>query len=114
MQPEISITYSSHGGNGLAGMGGSLAGLSVITRSVKTIAQDLAAGGVNFDSADRFALDGHRLVAINGVYGADGTEYRTEMESFSRIVSYGQAGHGPAYFRVWAKSGSRPDRGQPG
>jgi len=105
MQPSLAIAYSSHGGNGLLGMGGSLSGLSVITRAAKTIAQDEATGGVNFDSDDRFALDGQRLVAVNGNYGANGTEYRTEMDSFDRIISFGQSGHGPAYFRVWTKSG---------
>ncbi len=111
MQPSLAVTYSSHGGNGLVGMGGSLSGLSVITRAAKSIAQDGATDGVNFDGNDRFALDGQRLVAVSGVYGADGTEYRTEMESFSKIVSYGQAGNGPAYFRVWLKSGQIFDYG---
>ena len=38
-------------------------------------------------------------------YGADGAEYRTERESFSKVVSYGVAGNGPAWFKAWTKSG---------
>ena len=45
-------------------------------------------GGVNFDANDRFALDGQRLIAINGADGADGTEYRLEFDPTSRISSY--------------------------
>lgn len=46
------------------------------------------------------------LVAITGNYGANGTEYRTEIDAFAKIVSYGQAGNGPSYFKVWTKSGA--------
>jgi len=105
IEPKLSLAYNSQGGNGLLGMGWSLGGLSVIHRCPKTVAQDGVLGGVNYDANDRFCLDGQRLVAINGTYGADATEYRTEMESFSRIVSYGSQGSGPAYWKVWTKSG---------
>jgi len=44
-------------------------------------------------------------MAVGGVYGADGTEYRTEQDTFRRIISYGQAGTGPNTFTVWTKSG---------
>ena len=105
MKPNLSINYSSQSGNGLLGMGWSLGGLSVIHRCPKTVAQDGALGGVNFDANDRFCIDGQRLVAIAGTYGAPNTEYRTETESYSRIVSYGTTGTGPTSFKVWTKSG---------
>lgn len=41
----------------------------------------------------------------SGSYGGDGAEYRTEIDSFSRIVSRGSAGNGPAWFEVRTKSG---------
>ncbi|CCD95724.1 hypothetical protein BRAO375_4650016 [Bradyrhizobium sp. ORS 375] len=50
-------------------------------------------------------MDGERLVAISGAYGADGTEYRTEIESYNKIISHGTAGAGPAWFEVYSKSG---------
>jgi hypothetical protein len=106
MTPSLSLSYNSRGGNGLLGMGWSLTGLPAITRCPKTIAQDGAVGGINYDANDRFCLEGERLVAIGtGTYSANGTEYRTEREAFSKVVSYGTAGTGPQYFKVWTKSG---------
>ncbi len=105
MQPALSLDYNSQGGNGLLGVGWSLNGLSAISRCSQTQAQDGVRGSVNYDANDRFCLDGQRLIVVSGAYGADGAEYRTEIESYSRIISYGAAGNGPAYFKVWSKSG---------
>lgn len=105
IEPKLALSYNSQAGNGLLGVGWSLSGLSAVTRCPRTIAQDGAKGGINFDANDRFCLDGQRLVAISGAYGADGTEYRTERESFSKVISYGSAGSGPAWFMVWTKAG---------
>ncbi|HTQ13589.1 MAG TPA: FG-GAP-like repeat-containing protein, partial [Rhizomicrobium sp.] len=112
MVPALSLDYSSQGGDGLEGLGWSLSGLPSISRCPRTLAQDGVHGGVNFDANDRFCLEGQRLIAINnGVYGADGTEYRTEIDGFSRIVSHGVAGNGPAWFEVWTKSGQHMEFG---
>ena len=105
MQPSLSIAYSSQGGNGLLGVGWSLSGLTTIIRCSATLAQDGFIDRVDFDDNDRFCLDGERLINVNGEYGADGTEYRTEHNSFSRITSYGQAASGPAWFTVETKAG---------
>jgi uncharacterized protein (DUF3820 family) len=106
LEPKLSLQYDSRSGNGLLGVGWSLAGLPAITRCGRTIAQDGQVGGVAYDANDRFCLDGQRLIALDGgTYGADGTEYRTERESFSKVVSYGQAGSGPSHFKVWTKAG---------
>lgn len=105
IQPKLSFTYSNHGNNGPLGVGFSLSGLSVITRCKATLAQDGFIDGVDFDGNDKFCLDGERLIAVNGTYGADGTEYRTEHTNFSKIISYGKAGDGPEKFKVWTKSG---------
>jgi hypothetical protein len=92
LEPSLSFVYSSQAGNGPLGVGWSLGGLSNVHRCPRTLAQDGAVGGINFDADDRFCIDGRRLVAISGAYGADGTEYRTEIDSFAKIVSYGAAG----------------------
>jgi hypothetical protein len=105
IEPKLSLNYNSQAGNGLLGMGWSLGGLSAIEHCPRTMAQDGVRGAVNYDSNDRFCLDGQRLVAVSGAYGADGTEYRTEIDSFAKIVSYDAAGNGPAWFKVWTKSG---------
>ena len=111
MAPTLSLNYNSQGGNGPLGVGWSLGGLSAITRCPATIVQDGFKGGINYDGNDRYCLDGQRLVAVSGVYGANGTEYRTETESYTRVVSYGTAGNGPAWFKAWTKAGQIIDYG---
>jgi len=105
LQPSLGLVYNSQGPTGLLGAGWGLDGLPAITRCGATFAQDGFSGGVKFDANDRFCLAGHRLMVINGAYGAHGAEYRTEVDSFVRVVSYGAAGTGPASFRVWTKAG---------
>lgn len=105
MTPGLSLNYSSNAGNGPLGRGWSLGGLSIITRCPQTYVQDGQPGAVRLDAADRFCLDGQRLVAVSGIYGADQTEYRTETESFARVVSYGGSGAAPDYFKVWTRQG---------
>jgi hypothetical protein len=107
MQPSLSLQYNSRGGNGLLGMGWSLAGLPAVARCLRTIAQDGAPGGITYNWSDKFCLEGERLIALNTTvtYGAPGSEFRTERDGFSRIVSNGYAGNGPGWFQVWTKSG---------
>ncbi len=105
MVPSLSLEYSSQSGDGIVGLGWSLAGLPSIGRCPRTVAQDTIKGSVNYDANDRFCMEGQRLIAISGTYGANNTEYRTEIEGFSKVVSYGTAGTGPSYFKVWTKSG---------
>ena len=105
MTPTLALEYNSQSPNGLLGVGWSLSGLPSITRCGRTFVQDGVLSGINFDANDRFCMDGQRLVAISGTYGADGTQYRTEVETFSKIISHGGAGSGPAWFEVHTKSG---------
>ena len=105
MFPSLALSYNSQGGNGLLGVGWSLSGLSAVTRCPKTLVQDGIKSGIQYDANDKYCLDGQRLVAISGTYGANGAEYRTEREGFSKIVSYGSNGYGPTNFKVWTKSG---------
>ena len=105
MVPALSLDYSSQSGDGIVGLGWTLSGLPSIGRCARTYAQDNVHGSVNYDANDRFCMEGQRLVAISGTYGADSTVYRTEIDGFSKIVSYGTAGNGPSYFKVWTKSG---------
>ncbi|WP_315804678.1 MULTISPECIES: FG-GAP-like repeat-containing protein [unclassified Bradyrhizobium] len=105
MVPSLTLDYSSQGGNGVLGVGWSLGGLPSIGRCQRTVAQDGVLGGVNFDGNDRFCLEGQRLILVSGAYGADGAEYRTEIDAYSKIVSRGIAGSGPAWFEVRTKAG---------
>ncbi|CCE06207.1 hypothetical protein BRAS3843_1640017 [Bradyrhizobium sp. STM 3843] len=111
MSPSLSLNYNSQGGNSLLGVGWSLGGLSSIGRCPQTVAQDGAIRPVFFDSNDRFCLDGRRLVVVTGSYGADGAEYRTEIDTYSKIISHGTVGTGPAWFEVHTKSGQTLEYG---
>ena len=99
MKPELSIHYNSNSGNGLLGIGFSLGGLSAVYRCSKTIATDGVKDVVGYDDNDRYCLDGQRLIAISGQDGKSGSEYRTEIESFSRVKFTGN------HWTVETKSG---------
>jgi hypothetical protein len=105
VMPSLSLEYTSQGINGLLGVGWMLGGLPSIGHCSRTMAQDGAVGGVNFDANDRFCMDGQRLVVVSGAYGADGALYHAEVDTFAKIVSHGTAGNGPAWFEVHTKSG---------
>ena len=112
MQPSLSLSYNSNGGNGILGQGWTLQGLSTISRCPKTKAQDNAHGTIRYNADDRFCLDGQRLVAVRGSDGSSGTEYRTEIDSFVKVISRGTAGSGPQYWEVWTKSGQKMEYGR--
>ncbi len=85
MQPSVALSYSSRGGNGAAGLGWSLSAGGSIARCGRTPAQDAETRGVRLDGGDRLCLDGQRLVATSGSYGAVDTLYGTEIDSFTRV-----------------------------
>ncbi len=84
--PDVSLVYSSQSGNGPLGVGWSIGGLSSISRGPRTLSNDQAVAGVQFNnSQDRYYLDGQRLILVGGTQGAVNAEYRTELDQFSRI-----------------------------
>ncbi|WP_051311845.1 FG-GAP-like repeat-containing protein, partial [Zooshikella ganghwensis] len=105
LTPNLALEYDSQKNNGLVGVGWRLAGFPVISRCPTTLEKDGFIDGVDFDDNDKFCLNGQRLVAIKGTYGANGTEYRTEYDNYKKIISYGAVGNGPAYFKVIHKNG---------
>ena len=105
LQPALSLSYSSQGGAGIAGYGWSLSGFSSITRGKKTLVTDKEIHGVNFTYDDQYYLDGQRLILVSGMHGHDGAEYRTEIETFTRIIAKESAGNGPLWFKAWTKEG---------
>ena len=113
--PELSLQYDSSRGKGLLGIGFALNGLSAITRVPANLEQDDRIDGIDFDTFDRFALDGQRLVCVSGNYGAASSEYRTEIDSFVRITAHGTAGSatsGPDYFIIETKDGLKKTYGR--
>lgn len=112
--PRLGLTYSSAGGDGHVGVGFSLSGLSTVTRCAKTVADDGVAEGVRLDESDRFCLNGRKLVAVSGVYGADDAEYRTKPDTHVRVDSYGGSTGtlvGPMRFVVRTPDGQQQEYG---
>lgn len=109
--PEVALSYNSQSGNGIAGFGWNLSGISTISRISATKYHDGQIDGVDFDNLDRFALDGQRLMLKNGTYGSNDAQYETENYSNLKIKSYGVspygATYGPAYFIVSYPDGSK-------
>ena len=105
MEPKLSLDYDSSAGNELLGLGWSLTGIPKISRCPTALDPDGFIDAVDFDANDLYCLDGARLVAVVGAYGAAGTEYRTEVDSFQKVVSQGKAASGPEWFQVYTKEG---------
>ena len=81
--PNLALTYNSSRGNGLAGVGWSLSGLSTIERASP------AKGTPAYDASDIFLLDGQELVpCVTGTVSPScdaGGTHATEVESYIRI-----------------------------
>jgi len=114
--PHIGLAYNSQSGNGTAGYGWNVSGLSTIVRLPPTKYHDDMIAGVNYDQRDRFAIDGQRLLLKSGTYGSDGSEYQTENFSNARVLAHGVssygASYGPEYFEVLYPDGSKSYYGQ--
>ena len=116
--PSLALSYNSQGGNGIAGWGWNIAGLSTISRIGATLFHDGVIDPVDFDALDRFALDGQRLILVEGDhYGADGSVYATENYSNIKVVASGewdvQGTDVPLEFVVHYPDGSRAWYGFP-
>ena len=105
MAPNISINYNSAVGNGIMGFGWALGATSAITRVPSNFYHEGLTDGVDFDNYDRFALDGNRLILISGTYGAAGSVYYTESETFVKVTAMGSTTNGPQWFEVKTKDG---------
>lgn len=127
MIPSLSLAYAAGAGNGPLGYGWSLHGISVITRCPATLATNGTSAAIRYGAVDKLCLDGQRLIQTDstgaplsagsqindaqGIAANQYREYRTERDMYARIRAYGYANgdstgaSGPAYFKVWYKSG---------
>ncbi|MDW5298920.1 MAG: SpvB/TcaC N-terminal domain-containing protein [Sedimentibacter sp.] len=105
MTPSISLFYNSQSGNGILGYGWHFGGLSSITRTGKTMYYDNEVTSISFTTADRFVLNGERLMLSEGTYGINNSVYFPESSPFSKITAYGSTGNGPTYFLEETKAG---------
>lgn len=130
MIPTLALQYNSGGVNGPVGYGWNIQGISLITRCAGNKRIDAKVQSVAYTGNDKLCLDGQRLIQTDASgnplasqqgdsLGGSGMvrEYRTEKDSYSRIRAYGAAGessNGPAYFKVWTKSGQIHEYGNAG
>ena len=111
--PQVNLTYTSGGGNGIAGYGWNLSGITSISRTGKTIEKDGELQGIKLDYSDYYSFNGQRLILRSGEYGKDGAEYATEKYSNIKIKSVGRATNilqlldAPNYFEVTFEDGSQ-------
>jgi RHS repeat-associated protein len=109
LAPTFSLEYNSLAGNGVAGIGWNISGLSSISRCLHSIEQDgigAEVRAIKFTNQDAFCMNGQRLFVSNSESnGEDLAEYKTEIDDFSFIRSLGVSGNGPATFEVKGKDG---------
>src|SRR5271165_1986632 len=130
-QPSVTVEHSMGAPNGPLGYGWALNGISAVTRCPAYIDLDGYSGNISYTGTDKLCLNGQRLVQINSsgtpLYGPSSNdalgsnstsylEFRTEVDSYTRVRSYGYAdgstaASGPAWFRIWCKDGQILDFG---
>lgn len=109
MQPSLGIVYNSQSGNGVAGWGCNLSGLSAITRAPKDIYRDGTAKGLTYLGNDAYYLDGQRLILSSGTEGQEGAVYYPESDPFTKVTVHGtyNASTANTWFEVEASNGMK-------
>ncbi|MCT4599039.1 MAG: FG-GAP-like repeat-containing protein [Vallitalea sp.] len=103
MEPKISLVYNSQSGNGLAGWGWNISGLSSIQRVPRNIHFDNELKPIQWDSSDALALDGVRLIESKRENGK--IFYRKEnFDPFTTIVASKINESGPELIEVIANN----------
>ncbi|WP_051881888.1 RHS repeat-associated core domain-containing protein [Chryseobacterium soli] len=115
--PKINLVYTSESGNGIAGYGWSISGITSINRITKNLETAEAVKGIQLDYSDYYSFNGQRLILKSGEYGRDGAEYVTEKYSNIKIKSVGsviaaQAWQGPDHWEITFEDGSQAIYGQ--
>ena len=113
IQPALALAYHSQRGNGLAGVGWSLSGLSEIRVCPTSLAADGEHRPPRFDGSDPLCLDGERLVEVNGFNAGNAVlragpgekEYRTQRTDGTRIIGRGYVDGVPTSFEAATRDG---------
>ena len=110
LMPSIGIAYNSQAGNGLAGFGCNITGISAITRGMKDDWHDSTVGGITYASNDAYYLDGKRLMLKSGTAGQDGAVYAPDGEPLTEVTFHGSGTS--VYFTVDAHDGMTYEYGK--
>lgn len=98
LQPNISLSYNSMGGNGPAGTGWGISGLSSITRVSFNRYYNGYTAPMQLNTSDPFVLDGTRILSTS-----TSGQFETEQGNIKVVpVLYGSA---VAYFNVYYPDG---------
>lgn len=109
-EPHLALEYTGSKQEGLMGPGWRIAGLSAIARCSRP------GSPVDYHNAE-FCLDGAHLVDLDPTSESPDHEFRTEVDTFAKVVGHGFSGtapelDGPTYFEVSTKDGRRLTYGQ--
>ncbi|GBF44543.1 RHS repeat-associated core domain protein [Leptospira ellinghausenii] len=103
LTPELNISYSSSGGNGLLGKGYGLSGISYIKRDISY--------GINYNSNDSYYSSEYgQLVDSNG----NKSVYYSKEERFVSFFPQGDSGRGPTEIIAYDKDGNKYSYGGSG
>ena len=102
VQPSITLSYNSLGGNGVAGYGWNIGGLSAIQRTVSSYYYDGSAKGTEMTATANFVLDGVRLIQ-----NSSSSTLRTFVPEQGNIrIEAFMNGAVTKYFKVWYSNGT--------
>lgn len=103
--PHLSLTYNSQAGNGLAGFGWNLSGLSSVNIAPRCTYFDGQAECLYRGEDNAYYLDGMRLMLKSGTNGHNGAEYSAEYEQYNKISITASLNDTPATFTVKSTDG---------
>lgn len=101
--PELSLFYNSQQGNSVMGVGWSLSGIPMISRSGKSVYYDGQSQGVQLNKEDAFVLNGVRLIKKSET--ASNIIYESEQGNI-KVKSY-LSGNVTKYFEVFYPDGNK-------
>lgn len=101
--PQLSLTYNSQQGNSVMGIGWSVSGVPMITRSGKTMYYDGKPQGIIMDNSDAFILNGIRLIKTSTSSGY--ILYESEQGNI-KVKGY-ISGNIMKYFEVFYPNGNK-------
>lgn len=107
VEPKLALSYNSRGGPSAVGFGWTVSGLSAVQRGSRNKFEDGAVRGVYLDEKDALYLDGEKLIQVSTDLNASFREFRTRVDSYSRIRAYEWDAQGPKRLTVETRAGLR-------
>ncbi len=105
LSPSIGVSYNSQSGNGLAGFGFNVTGLSCITRGCRDLYHDRQITGLSYGIGDALFLDGQRLILKSGTYGFNGSTYTPEGNPYTIVTLHNDVNTSACWFSVVCADG---------